>query len=659
MSMINPGMVIGGDRYEILEKIGSGGMADVFKAKDHRLNRFVAVKILKAEYSGDTSFVAKFRGEAQSCAGLTHPNIVSVFDVGDDGDLHYIVMELIQGITLKRFIERKGKLDVKEAVGIAIQIAQGLDAAHQNHVVHRDIKPQNILISREGKVKVADFGIAKAATTNTVNQSPVGSVHYLSPEQARGGYSDERSDIYSLGVTIYEMLAGRVPFTGDSSVSVALLHIQGEATPLSELNPDVSPALEKIVQKCMQKKPERRYMTAGELISDLKAAIVNPNGNFVKMNPVVVTDSPTRQMTPEELAQIKSTPKDKLIFEEEDAEEEPAPAVKKASKKDELDDDDDDLDDVSSKVEKFYIIGTVIIVLILVACILLVLKQSGLLSSNEGNYKNSPTPTQGISATPTPETETAIMPDILGYDLDNAEAKIKAAIGDKNLSYTFEPQEAAEYDDTNTYPYGTVMEQNPASGMELYDGVTIKITYSIGYSRVVLEEDIIGMTTDDLEKRYPDLNFKYHWEENTTSTEIDEDCIIRTEPEIGEEIETGSKVDVYLCDGNTRTVVDVVGKSEEDAVEELEDAGFSVKTKTEYSATVEAGTVISQDVAGDTKAKKGTKITIVVSDGPEPTSTPTPTPTPTAAPTATPEPAATDTPTPTPESTAEDNTAEE
>lgn len=645
--MINPGMVIG-DRYEILEKIGSGGMADVYKAKDHRLNRFVAVKTLKAEYSGDTSFVAKFRGEAQSCAGMTHPNIVSVFDVGDDGDLHYIVMELIQGITLKRFIERKGKLDVKEAVGIAIQIAQGLDAAHQNHVVHRDIKPQNILISREGKVKVADFGIAKAATTNTINQSPVGSVHYLSPEQARGGYSDERSDIYSLGVTIYEMLAGRVPFTGDNSVSVALLHIQGEATPLSELNPDVSPALEKIVQKCMQKKPERRYMTASELIQDLKSAIVNPNGNFVKMNTGIVTDSPTRQMTPEELAAIKNSPKPKEIFEEDDDddEEEPAPVVKKQSKKDDLDDDDDELDDVSTKMEKFYIIGTVVIVIILVACILLVLKQSGLLTSKEGNYKNAATATPGITNTPTPATDTAIMPDILGYDLENAEAKIKATIGDKNLSYTFETQEAADYDDTNTYPYGTVMEQSPEEGMELYDGVTIKVTYSIGYSRVVLDEDVVGMTQEDLEKHYPDLNFKYHWEENTTTKEIDEDCVIRTEPAIGEEIETGTKVDVYLCDGSTRTVVNVVGQTKDDAVSALEDAGFKVTVKTENSDKVEAGKVISQDVAGDTKAKKGSTVTIVVSDGPQATNTPTPTSTPT--PTPTPEPAATDTPTPTP-----------
>jgi len=236
--MLKPGMFIS-DRYEIIDKVGSGGMADVYKARDQRLSRFVAIKVLKPEYSSDKSFVNKFRGEAQSAAGLSHPNIVNVYDVGDDNGLYFIVMELVEGITLKRFIERKNKLEVKEAVGIAIQIAQGMEAAHDNHIIHRDIKPQNIIISRDGKVKVTDFGIAKATTSNTITSNAMGSVHYLSPEQARGGYSDEKSDIYSLGVTLYEMLSGKVPFAGDNTVSVALLHIQGEAMPLRELDPEI------------------------------------------------------------------------------------------------------------------------------------------------------------------------------------------------------------------------------------------------------------------------------------------------------------------------------------------------------------------------------------------------------------------------------------
>ena len=302
--MISTGTFIS-DRYEILDKIGTGGMANVYKAKCHRLNRLVAIKVLKQEYSDDKKFVDKFRAEAQSAAGLSHPNIVNVYDVGEDDGLHYIVMELIEGITLKSFIERKGSLEIREATGIAIQIAMGMEAAHDNHIIHRDIKPQNIIISKEGKVKVTDFGIAKAASSNTITSNAMGSVHYISPEQARGGYSDEKSDIYSLGVTLYEMLSGKVPFTGDSTVSVALAHIQEDAIPLRTLTPEVPASLDRIVQKCMQKKPERRYMSASALIEDLKQSLVNPNGDFVKLVPTLVDDSPTISISENELNTIK------------------------------------------------------------------------------------------------------------------------------------------------------------------------------------------------------------------------------------------------------------------------------------------------------------------------------------------------------------------
>lgn len=301
--MIKPGMFIS-DRYEIIDKVGTGGMADVYKARCHRLNRFVAIKILKPEFSDDKNFVMKFRAEAQSAAGLSHPNIVNVYDVGEDDGLYYIVMELVEGITLKNFIERKGKLEVKEAVGIAIQIAQGMEAAHDNHIIHRDIKPQNIIISREGKVKVTDFGIAKATTSNTVTSTAMGSVHYISPEQARGGYSDEKSDIYSLGITIYEMLSGKVPYEGESAVAIALAHIQNEAVPLRQIEPSIPISLEQIVQKCMQKKPERRYLCAADLIADLKRAIMSPNENFVKLAPAM-DDSPTINLSAEEVNAIK------------------------------------------------------------------------------------------------------------------------------------------------------------------------------------------------------------------------------------------------------------------------------------------------------------------------------------------------------------------
>ncbi|MCR5157114.1 MAG: Stk1 family PASTA domain-containing Ser/Thr kinase, partial [Butyrivibrio sp.] len=280
--MIKIGMVIG-DRYEVLEKIGTGGMSDVYKAKDHKLNRLVAVKVLKQEFSENENFVSKFRVEAQSTAGLMHPNIVNVYDVGDEDGINYIVMELVDGITLKKYIEKKVRLSVKEAVSIAIQVAMGLEAAHNNNIIHRDIKPQNIMISKEGKVKVTDFGIAKAATSNTITSNVMGSVHYTSPEQARGGYSDAKSDIYSLGITLFEMLTGRVPFNGDTTVAIAIKHIQEELPSPAEFNDEIPISVEKIVLKCCQKSPDRRYQNAAELISDLKRSLITPDKDFVSL----------------------------------------------------------------------------------------------------------------------------------------------------------------------------------------------------------------------------------------------------------------------------------------------------------------------------------------------------------------------------------------
>ena len=259
------------DRYEIVSKIGAGGMSDVYKAKDHVLGRFVAIKVLKPEFSEDRGFVAKFRTEAQSAAGLEHPNIVNIYDVGSEEGLHYIVMELIEGITLKSYILKKGHLGVKETIGIAIQVAQGLAAAHDQHIVHRDIKPQNMIISRDGKVKVADFGIARAVSSQTIGVNAVGSVHYISPEQARGLPVDGRSDIYSLGIVMYEMLSGKLPFDGDDDRTVALKHLSAVPTPLREIAPSVPEALEKIVMKAMEASLDNRYQTADALAADLEA----------------------------------------------------------------------------------------------------------------------------------------------------------------------------------------------------------------------------------------------------------------------------------------------------------------------------------------------------------------------------------------------------
>ena len=285
-----------GNRYEVLSKIGAGGMADVYKGRDTMLNRYVAIKILKREYREDDDFVRKFRSEAQAAAGLLNPNIVNVYDVGEDRGLYYMVMELVEGITLKDYIEKKGGLSHKEVISIAIQICSGIGAAHEAGLIHRDIKPQNIMISKEGKVKVTDFGIAKAVSSNTISSNAMGSVHYTSPEQARGGYSDEKSDIYSLGITLFEMVTGRVPFDGDSTVSIAIKHLQEEITPPSEYVPDIPYSLEQIILKCTQKNGERRYAGTSALIQDLKRSLVDPDGDFVVIPPlrnadtVIITD---------------------------------------------------------------------------------------------------------------------------------------------------------------------------------------------------------------------------------------------------------------------------------------------------------------------------------------------------------------------------------
>ena len=301
--MLKPGMMLC-DRYEILEVVGAGGMSIVYKARCHRLNRNVAIKVLKPEYSNDKNFVTKFRIEAQASAGLSHPNIVNVYDVYDDDGIYFIVMEFVDGITLKEYIAENGRLSMDKAIDISIQIASGLEAAHESHIVHRDIKPQNIIVAKNGTIKVTDFGIARAASPNTLTSGAVGSVHYISPEQARGGYSDERSDIYSLGITMYEMVTGRVPFDGDNNVSIALMHIQNELVSPRQYYPDIYTSFEKIIMKATQKKPERRYLTASALIADLKRVKNNPNIDIV-VAAASVPNSPTQEWTKEDVKAIR------------------------------------------------------------------------------------------------------------------------------------------------------------------------------------------------------------------------------------------------------------------------------------------------------------------------------------------------------------------
>ena len=604
--MLKPGMFIS-DRYEIIDSVGSGGMADVYKAKDERLNRFVAIKVLKPEYSSDKSFVNKFRGEAQSVAGLSHPNIVNVYDVGDDGGLHYIVMELVEGITLKRFIERKGKLEVKEAVGITIQIAQGMEAAHDNHIIHRDIKPQNIIISRDGKVKVTDFGIAKASNSNTITSNAMGSVHYLSPEQARGGYSDEKSDIYSLGVTLYEMLSGKVPFAGDNNVSVAMLHIQGEAMPLRELEENIPLSVDRIVQKCMQKRPERRYHSASDLIVDLKRALANPDGDFVQIPAFVANDSPTINIS-EDLGKIKSSAyySDKYHN----------PRNNKV-----VDDDDEELDTVDSKMEKIISVLSIVAIVILALVIIFVVIRFVLPSrdkqpdNNNNIVTEAPTPEPTKEPSPTPEpdpgVETYKFPSVIGHKLDDAIAAIKAV----NPTAHINPKE----DYSSEYEVGYVIRQYPLGDTDYPVDLEAVLYVSIGAEPITIPY-VYGNTWEQAEQKLKEYELK-PVREDMFSGEIPAGSVIATDPPKESIVKAGDTIKVYVSKGPEivqAAVPSLIGKTTAEAKTLLTEAGLVLgEVSEDTSETYAKGQITYQDTTAGELVDKGTKINVTVSIGPE------------------------------------------
>ena len=523
--MIKIGMIIG-DRYEVLEKIGTGGLSDVYKAKDHKLNRLVAVKILKQEFSENENFVSKFRVEAQSTAGLMHPNIVNVYDVGDEDGVNYIVMELVDGITLKKYIEKKARLSVKEAVSIAIQVAMGLEAAHNNNIIHRDIKPQNIMISKDGKVKVTDFGIAKAATSNTITSNVMGSVHYTSPEQARGGYSDAKSDIYSLGITLFEMLTGRVPFNGDTTVAIAIKHIQEDLPSPADYNDDIPISVEKIVLKCCQKSPDRRYQSAAELITDLKKSLITPDKDFVSLvDPD--EEGATRVATSEESKAVKG--EDRLsdteqmrlnrdvVREYDNKDYDDYDRDKKKSRRD-YDDFDDDYyyeerrkrsssnggSQDSSRIEKMTVVMAIIsAILIGFIVIVLVGRSIGVFGSESASESASEASSAASSATSEAETADGILiPDVNGKTY----AEAKSILDEKGFNV-----EKAE-DTANTAAKDTVVSTSPAAGERAKAGSTITVYVSSGanYSASAATEvsvakadgqvtvpNIIGMTSEE------------------------------------------------------------------------------------------------------------------------------------------------------------------
>lgn len=599
------------DRYEIVSKIGAGGMSDVYKAKDHVLGRFVAIKVLKPEFSEDRGFVAKFRTEAQSAAGLEHPNIVNIYDVGSEEGLHYIVMEYVEGITLKTYIEKKGQLSFKEAVSIAIQVARGIEAAHNKQIIHRDIKPQNIMISTEGKVKVMDFGIARAASSNTVSSDVMGSVHYSSPEQARNGFVDGRSDIYSLGIVMYEMVTGRVPFDGDTTVAVAIQHLQEEMTPPSVYAKNLPISMEKIILKCTQKNADRRYQTIGDLLADLRRSLVHPDEDFVVIAPLV-DNGKTKVISGEELKQIKE-------HGGEPKEDRHASKLESSYDPDEDDEDEDENEGLSPKMDKaMTIMGIVVFVVILAVIIYLVGSFFGLFRFGSNSSKNTETQTQTQTQTQTESEQPVMVQNVCGKLQEEAQSELEA----QGL-YMFVIQEQK-----SDQPEGTVLNQDPVGGSEVSAGTTINVivagTENVDFTDSESQSEqndvpvpnVVGKLEKDASSTLSAAGFKvsktYKYDDS-----VDAGKVVSQSPR-GGNAQEGSTVTIVISQGKkSSTVPSVQGHSKKDAQAALQKAGLKVAVKEEYSDSVKAGQVISQSVASGKIVPADTTVTITVSKGPE------------------------------------------
>ena len=612
--MIKIGMLIA-DRYEILEKVGNGGMADVYKAKDHTLNRYVAVKVLKQEFSENANFVSKFRVEAQAAAGLMHPNIVNVYDVGEEKGIYYIVMELVDGITLKNYIEKRGRLGYKEAVTIAIQVSMGIDAAHRNHIIHRDIKPQNIIISKEGKVKVTDFGIAKAATSDTITTNVMGSVHYTSPEQARGGFSDEKSDVYSLGVTLFEMLTGEVPFDGETTVAIAIKHIQKEMPSPREINPDIPYSVEQIVLKCCEKSPDRRYQNMRELLADLKRAIGDPDGDFVNRYDPNKKDV-TKILSEDEIKQIKKSVKEKAGEEAEkyDAEEDQEQGSGNGSNEskrrrkgvrivdepedDEYDSEYDENFDDEEEEERENSMDRIARILIILAVVIIGAIMAMIVGSRMGFLPGGRTPSDsGMSA----EEEMVTMPAVVGLDVAAARnALVRQGLIPELI-----------YEESDKFTVGVVMRSSVEEGTEIPVGTTVVLTVC-GNSGTKIPS-VVGLEKDEAVDLLTEAGFNVNITESS-SEDVEEGIVISQDPEGNVQAEEGSYVTIEVSAGPDLTgkteMPKILGMTEQEARNTLNAFGLragNVRTIIDSNPD-NRGLVIAQDVEPGTMIDEGTAV---------------------------------------------------
>lgn len=547
--MITQGVFIA-DRYEVIDRVGSGGMSDVYRAKDHILGREVAIKILKQEFSEDATFVAKFRTEAQSAAGLEHPNIVNIYDVGSENGMYFIVMEYVEGITLKTYIEKKGQLNFKEAISIAIQVGRGIEAAHQKGIIHRDIKPQNIIISTEGKVKVTDFGIARAASSNTIHADVMGSVHYSSPEQARNGFVDGKSDIYSLGIVMYEMVTGRVPFDGDNTVAIAIQHLQEEMVAPSAYAPDLPISLEKIILKATMKSPDRRYGTISDMLMDLKRALVRPDEDFVTI--VESADLGKTQVisrvAPEPEETISKRAAEALTFNDEYDDDDYDDEYY-----DDYDDEDYDDEEDDSRMDKILTISGIVagiaIVVILVA----------ILGNMFGLFKFGSKKVEMINVVGSQYEEAVNELTELGLDEE------------ENIKVVYESSDEAD---------GTVIFQSVDEGEEFSLSDTLRLTVSGSEDSdsdssssddsssnssssqstetdssedAITVPNVVGLTQAEATKLLDEKSIVVGTVTQEYSDDVESGCVISQSVEAGEEVEANSKVNLVISKGKKET----------------------------------------------------------------------------------------------------------
>lgn len=573
--MLEVGTLLG-NRYEIIKKIGAGGMSVVYKAKCQKLNRFVAIKVLREEFANDDTFVTKFRVEAQAAASLSHPNIINVFDVGSDNGTHYIVMELIEGETLQQYIRMNGPLSSKETLEIGIKIARALKVAHANKIVHRDIKPQNIIISHKGDVKVTDFGIARAASTSTITSSAnaIGSVHYFSPEQARGGYVDEKSDLYSLGITMYEMVTNTVPFQAESPVTVAIQHIKEEFPRPSSVNNQVTESLEAIIMKATLKKPERRYETANEIIDDMKKALEDPNNTFVEM--VDAMDSPTINITGDDLRKIKEETADFEITS--------------------IDHDELETEEDSRKNDKVVVISAVVTSLIIIG--FLVYAAMNIIGAVDPNE-------------PAVVISNVQVPDLKGDSFEKAKQQLSdIGLGIKKVSEQY----------ADTYDEGVIVEQVQSASTMLKQGDVVEVVVSLGEEKIdvpsVINEDYEAAKATLIEK---DLKVEII---TTYDDNVQAGYVINQSPSASTKVIRGETITLMVSNGKEDSkiiVPKVKDLTESEAIAKLSNVGLVLgKINPYYHDTVEEGYVIAQTVEAGSEVKAGYVVDLAVSLGPDP-----------------------------------------